>query len=83
VSVIVRNQGSAAASGVYVYAGFDAGDNLLWNPEKSMQFDLEVGQEVTVTLNLTVPSGKHTRLIVQIVDDGVSVDDSCSEWFDS
>jgi hypothetical protein len=83
VSVVVRNQGSATATGIYVYAGFDAGDSQVWNPQQSQLFDLEVGQEATITLSLVVPSGKHTRLIVQIVDDGIAVDDSQSEWFDS
>jgi hypothetical protein len=83
LNVVVRNQGSAAATGVYIYAGFDAGDNQSWNPERSDLFDLEAGQETTITLNLHIPSDKHTRIIVQIVDDGYAVDDSYSGWFDS
>ena len=83
VKVVVRNHGSATATDVYVYTGFDAGDNQVWNPQQSHLFDLEVGQEATISLNLVVPSGKHTRLIVQIVYGGVAVDDSQSEWFDS
>ncbi len=83
VSVVVRNQGSATATDIYVYAGLDAGDSQVWNPKQSQLFDLAVGQEATVILNLVVPSGKHTRLIVQIVDNGVAVDESRSEWFDS
>jgi hypothetical protein len=83
VSIVVRNQGSATATDVYIYAGFDTGDNQVWNPRQSQPFDLEVGQEATIGLDLIVPSGKHTRLIVQIMDDGVAVDESQSEWFDS
>ncbi len=29
------------------------------------------------------PANKHTRLIVNIVDDGLAVDTSYSEWFDT
>ena len=83
LEVVVSNLGSAAAQGVYIFAGFDAGDNQVWNPQQSQPFDLEVGQEATINLSLVVPSGKHTRLVVQIVADGVAVNDSQSEWFDS
>jgi len=83
VSVVVHNQGSAAASDVHVFAGFDAGDDQVWNSEQSQPFELDIGQEVTVTITLRVPDGKHTRLVVQIVDDGHAVDESHSEWFDS
>ena len=83
LKVTVTNMGSAPAKGVYVYAGFDAGNNQCWNHQESQLFDLEVNGSVVATLYLTPPPGEHTRLYVQIVYDGYSVDDSYSKWYDT
>lgn len=81
--VEVTNLGSAAADGVYVFAGFDAGDNQVWNSQRSPEFHVGVDEKVTVTMTLKIPYGKHTRILVQIVYNGYAVDDSYSEWFDT
>jgi hypothetical protein len=79
----VSNLGSAVADGVYVFAGFDAGDNKVWNSEQSPLFQVGIDGKVTVTMSLKVPYDKHTRVLVQVVYNGYSVDDSYSEWFDT
>jgi len=81
--VTVNNLGSADAVGVYVYAGFDAGNNMMWNPQESPLFNLGMNESVTANFNLIPPYGKHTRLEVQIVYNGYSVENSYSEWFDT
>ncbi len=83
LQVVVSNLGSAAAQGVYIYAGFDAGNDLSWNSQKSPLFDVGVDQEVTVTMSIRVPTGQHTRILVQVVYGGYAVDESYSKWFDS
>lgn len=83
LEVIVQNLGSAAAYDVYVLAGFDAGGGKVWNMEESGSFQLPINSQVTITLKLQVPLGEHTRLVIQIVDDGYAVDESFSEWFDT
>jgi hypothetical protein len=83
LEVKVNNVGTAAAGNVYVYAGFDAGNDQMWNPEKSDTYDLEVGSILTVKLYIRLPVDKNTRLVVQIVMDGYAVDDSYSKWFDT
>lgn len=83
LQVMVSNLGSAAAQGVYVFAGFDAGDNQMWNPEQSPLFQVGVDEKVTVTMSLRVPYGEHTRVVVQIVYNGYAVDESHSMWFDT
>jgi len=83
LKVTVKNLGSAIAKGVYVYAGFDAGNNQCWNHQESPLFDLDVDGSVVVTLYLTPPLGKHTRWVIQIVYDGYAVDESYSTWFDT
>jgi predicted transglutaminase-like cysteine proteinase len=82
LAVTVENLGTATAQDVYIGAGFDAGNSMFWNLQKSTTFDLAPGYSITVTMYLTPPSNQHTRLMVQIVDDGYSVDRSYSEWFD-
>lgn len=81
--VKVTNLGTAPAQNVVILAGFDAGGGIVWNSQQSQPFTLEIGQETTVKLNLRIPAGKHTRLLVQIILDGVAVDESYTDWFDT
>ncbi len=81
--VEVTNLGSAAAEGVYIFAGFDAGNEQVWNSQRSQEFRIGVDEKVTVTMTLKIPHGQHTRILVQIVYGGYAVDDSYSEWFDT
>jgi len=84
LKVKVTNLGTAAASGVYVYTGFDSGDGTGWSLKQSDTFDLEVGHEVTATMYLfPPPPGQHVRLMVWIVMGGYKVDESYSIWVDT
>ena len=83
VEVKVSNLGTAPAYNVSVLGGFDADEGMVWNSQKSEPFTLGVDQQATVKLNLRIPYGKHTRLIIQIAIDGVLVDESHTEWFDT
>ena len=83
VEVTVRNLGTAAASEVYVLAGFDAGEGMVWNAQESERFDLEPGYYVDVTLTLWLPQEESTRFLVQTVYNGYAFDESYSEWFDT
>lgn len=82
VQVIVTNNGTAAATGVYVYAALDAGGGLVWNKDQSAPFDMQPGAVAATTLTMEVSGEINTRLIVKIVDDGYVVDDNYSDWFD-
>lgn len=79
----IENLGSATAEGVYIFAGFDAGDDKLWNTEKSTPFELPANGEVTVHLKLKAPFEKHTRLVIQLVYNDYAVETSYSKWFDT
>lgn len=83
LTVTVENLGTATAYDVYVTGGFDAGNDMVWNPEESATFDLAPGHSIQVTMNLTVPGDKKTRLVVTTVYDDYAVDGSFSEWFDT
>jgi len=83
LEVKVKNCGSASADSVYILVGFDAGEDKLWNPEQSQPFQVLVDYQVTIKFSLQAPLNKHTRLIIQIVDDGYAVDESHSKWFDT
>ena len=83
LKVTIENLGTAAATDVYVLAGFDASENTLWNAQQSQAFELPTNERIVVTFSLQVPLGKHTRLMVQIIDDGRAVDESYSEWVDT
>jgi hypothetical protein len=83
LKVVVDNLGSADAVGVYVNAGFDAGDGKWWNSKESPAANVGIDGSVTYTIYLKPPMGKHTRLIVDIVYNGYTVDKSYSKWFDT
>jgi hypothetical protein len=83
LEVTVYNLGTATAYNVSVLAGFDAGEDMLWNGRQSDYFQIRPDHQVTVTLKIPVPLGKHTRLVVQIGIDNNLVDDSHSKWFDT
>jgi hypothetical protein len=83
LEITISNLGTAAAEGLYVHAGFDAGDDKLWNAEQSPPVRVDVDQEVTITMSLRVPEGKHTRIVVQIVYNGNAADQSYSDWIDT
>jgi hypothetical protein len=80
--VTVKNEGTAAASGLSILAGFDAGNEKLWNIAESDTFLLEQGDVIERDMTLTLPSERHTRVRVFILRDGKSVDKSQSGWFD-
>lgn len=83
LTITVENLGTETATGIYVYAAFDAGSDMIWNAGESQHFNLGPDQSITITMQLNIPEGEHTRLIVHIVDNGYSVDTSYSEWFDT
>jgi len=83
LEVTVYNLGTATAYNVSVLAGFDAGDDKLWNGQQSEYFQIQADHQVTVTLKLRVLLGKHTRIVVQIGIDDILVDESHSEWVDT
>lgn len=84
LTVEVTNLGTATASDIYVLAGYDAGNEKIWNVSQCEPFDLTAGYRVDITLNLRLPpSDIHTRVVVQIIMDGYSVSNSYSEWFDT
>lgn len=83
LEVTVQNLGTMQADDIFLFTGFDAGGEMFWNIEESSLFDVEFNGEVIIRLNLQVPVGQHTRLWIQIIDDGHIVSESCSEWFDT
>jgi hypothetical protein len=83
LEVKIDNLGTAPANNVSVLAGFDTGGGMVWNSQESEPFTIGVNQQATVKLNLRIPLGKHTRLIVQITMDNVLVDESHTDWFDT
>ncbi|MBA7473197.1 hypothetical protein ES707_08532 [subsurface metagenome] len=83
LDVTVENSGAITADGICVLAGFEVGEGQWLNSETSRYFDLPSGSSATVRVTLQIPPDKHTRLLIQIVDDGFAVDSSQSYWFDT
>jgi hypothetical protein len=82
LNVKVMNVGTTSAQGYMIKAGFEAGDDLLWNAETSDSINLEPGVEKTVTLTLGIPRNQYARLVVEVLNgEGYYVDISYSDWF--
>ena len=80
----VQNLGTAEARGVKLYAFFEGEGDVIWNPVESILFDLAVGEETTIMLELDEPRNVHTRLVVHVLDPwGDVMDESHSVWFDT
>lgn len=80
----IQNVGTAEARRVKLFVALDAGEDEVWNPVESAFFDLDVGEDTTVMLELSVPRNVHTRILVQVRDAwGNVMDESHSEWFDT
>ena len=55
-----------------------------WNPRESTLFDLDVGEETTIMLELDEPRNVHTRLVIRVLDPfGAVMDESHSVWYDT
>lgn len=83
VSLEVSNLGTAAAHNVTVMVGFDGGNYVLWNAEQSNAFVLDADKRTLVKLQLKVPPHEHTRVVVQVIINGILFDESRSGWFET
>ncbi len=83
LTVTIQNLGTATAYNAHIFAGFDAGGAMVWNAKQSEPFTLSPNYKITQTIYLDIPRGKHTRLLIQIVHNGYSVDQSHSSWFNT
>lgn len=83
LTVTVDNIGSADAKNVFIFAGFDAGDNMLSRATDSEVFNVPMSGAVTARLTLEIPRNIRTRLVVQIIYEGYAVDQSYSTWMDT
>ena len=83
LDITVENLGTDSADDVFIIVGFEAGENGLLNTEKSDTFDLPVNHSIVISMKLRIPSDKHTRITIQVIDEGYAVSESYSEWFES
>jgi hypothetical protein len=81
--VTVRNDGTAAAEELAVYAAFDAGGDALYTDAQSSLFSLQPQEEKTVPVKLTVPQAVWTRLMIRVLNHDEVLAGWDSEWFDT
>ncbi len=83
VDVTVDNEGTADAQDVSVTVGFDDGQGKIINSKECAKFNLAQGGKNAVFLSMTPPSGKHTRLVIEVKNGTESASKSYSDWFDT
>jgi hypothetical protein len=80
----ITNLGTAEARGFKLFVAYEGEDGVFWNAVESAFFDLGVGEETTIVLELNEPRNFHTRIVVRVLDPwGNIMDESYSEWFDT
>jgi len=83
VTVAVTNYGEVIAKNVVVWIGLDAGNDRVWTQSKSSPFQLGCGETRAVTLQIEIPRNVHTRLLVWVWGDNLSVLKSEGNWFET
>jgi hypothetical protein len=81
-TIKIENSGNGDATDYYVMVGFDAGNEKLWNAERSDNFNIPCGETVELSLTLRPPYGKHTRTCILIYEDGYLIRRMYSNWYD-
>jgi len=80
----IQNVGTAEATGIKLLVAFEGAGDVLWNPRESTLFDLDVGEETTIMLELDEPRNVYTRLVIRVLDPfGAVMDESHSVWYDT
>jgi hypothetical protein len=80
----VQNLGTAEARGIKLRAFYEGEGGVIWNLVESTLFNLDVGEETTIMLELTEPRNVHTRLVIRVLDPfGAVMDESHSVWYDT
>jgi hypothetical protein len=80
--VTINNDGTGTAYNCEVYVAFDAGNNMVYNPQTFKYFNLTAQENYVCVFHLDYPRNVHTRFIVRIISGGVLMIESHSEWFD-
>ena len=83
VHVSIVNHGVVTAKNVVVWIGLDAGNDRVYAQSKSTPFQLGSDKTRDVTLQVEVPRGIHTRVLVWVYGNNFNVMKSESDWFDS
>ena len=81
--VRVTNLGALKAKNVVVSVEADAGSNMVYAQDKSYQFDLTADESRTVPLNLNIPSGVRTRILLRIGGSNFETLKSDGQWFET
>lgn len=76
----VRNDGTYPANNLFVYAYLDAGDNMIYGEAYSTTQTIPARGEVILPVQLSMPSGVNTRLVIQVVSQGKAVSEYKSDW---
>lgn len=80
--VIIDNKGTGTAKNCEVYVAFDAGNNMVYNPQTYSSFNLGAQESYVCVFKLDYPHNVHTRFIVRIISGGYLLSESYSDWFD-
>lgn len=81
IKVTVNNDGTAVAENTKVYVAFDAGNDMVYNEAFSEPISIPAQSKYDFALQLNCPENVKTRIIVKVVVNGVLIDESQSDWW--
>jgi hypothetical protein len=84
IVVDIQNVGTWEAENFKLFVAYEGNDGEIWNAVESTFFDLDVGEETTIMLEVIEPRGVNTRILVRVLDAwGDVMDETHSTWFDT
>jgi hypothetical protein len=80
----IQNVGNGDAENFKLFVAYEGNEGEIWNAVESTFFDLAVGEETTIILEVNEPRGVHTRILVRVLDAWSDVmDETHSAWIDT
>ena len=83
IQLNLENEGSENAENMYIWYGFDAGNDEVYSQIMSDSFDIPKNSQYVGTATLTIPRGVVTQLKIKILGDNIEPIEIYSDIFET
>ena len=83
IQLNLENEGSENAENMYIWYGFDAGNDEVYSQIMSDSFDIPTNSQYVGTATLTIPRGVVTQLKIKIWGDNIEPIEIYSDIFET
>ena len=81
--VTVENNSPIRAKNVTVWAGFDAGNNEVYDQSETTSFNVAPYENQNASVTLKIPAGVRTRILIRVYGDNFESIHYKGEWFNT